>query len=95
MHIVELVANDSALLREAYCQQFQPAIVRQPGLRAVELLIGRDGERALLLIDFDSDASRMKWVESDLHRQVWGQLAACCAHYSSADFDPLNCKEQG
>ena len=96
MHIVELVAADpdTTPLKKTFCEQFRPAIVKQPGFCSVELLVSRHDARAYLMIEFESDALRAAWVETELHQHVWGQLAACCARYSSADYDPAECEEQ-
>ncbi|MDA8297085.1 MAG: hypothetical protein M0004_10980 [Actinomycetota bacterium] len=97
MHLVELVVAepDAARLAKSFCERFRRAIVQQPGFRSVEVLIGRSDHRRFVLIDFGSDASRRRWVEPDLHQQVWQQLAAFCTRYSSADDDAVNCEEHG
>ena len=67
-----------AELRSAYLEQFRPTITQQPGFRGVELFEATGTERWLLLIDFESEEARLKWVDTPQHAQVWPKIERCC-----------------
>jgi heme-degrading monooxygenase HmoA len=67
----ELLAN--------FKQTFSPAIRKQPGFVDVKLMKLRTelagkapaGSRYRLLISFQTEEQRQKWVATDLHQQAW------------------------
>ncbi len=70
----ELLAN--------YRQTFHPAISKQPGFTEVQLMKFRSvasgsAQPALyrLLIGFQTEEHRLKWVSTDLHQHVWPTLS--------------------
>ncbi len=74
-------------LEKTYTETFRPAISRQDGFRAVELLRpNRDGGEYRLSIAFESHALQKKWVASDLHQDVWPQMENHSADYSVNDY---------
>ena len=66
-----------------YRQTFRPAISKQPGFVEVKLLKFRSVASGdvkaptayRLLISFQTEEQRLKWVATDLHQQVWPTLA--------------------
>lgn len=91
MHFVELevTSGSEAQLVADYRARFRPAISQQPGLRSVRLLRPRDGQRWLLLIEFEHDAQRQAWVATPLHQEVWPVLYRSCDAASGADFEDV------
>ncbi len=70
----ELLAN--------YKQTFHPAIIKQPGFVDVKLMKFRtvasgSAQPSLyrLLIAFQTEEHRLKWVATDLHQHVWPTLS--------------------
>ena len=71
----ELLAN--------YQKVFRPAIVKQPGFVDVKLMkfrsvasgTARSTAPYRLLISFQTEEHRLKWVATDLHQQVWPTLS--------------------
>lgn len=71
----ELLAN--------YHQTFRPAISKQPGFVEVKLLKFRsvasgDAKSPApyrLVIGFQTEEQRLKWVATDLHQKVWPTLS--------------------
>jgi heme-degrading monooxygenase HmoA len=58
----------------AFRDTFSPAIRTQPGFLDVRLLKRRSEQADLnyrLLISFESEELRQRWVASDLHQEVW------------------------
>ena len=64
---------------ENYRKVFRPTISKQPGFVSVTLLklkIERQGKAPAgcpyrLIISFQSEGQRLKWVASDAHQKVW------------------------
>ena len=75
-------AREKELLTN-YRQTFRPAIVKQPGFVDVKLLKFRSVASGTvkstapyrLLISFQTEEQRLKWVATDLHQQVWPTLS--------------------
>jgi heme-degrading monooxygenase HmoA len=70
----ELLAN--------YQKTFHPAIIKQPGFVDVKLMKLRSVPSGSaqpapyrLLIAFQTEEQRLKWVATDLHQQVWPTLS--------------------
>ena len=73
-----------------YLQIFKPAITRQEGFKGAELLRPReDGSDHRLTIAFDHQASQQKWIATDLHQDVWGQMEAACSGYTVLLYDSV------
>lgn len=75
---LDVVAERAAELRKQFRQEFVPAIVRQRGFRQVALYEARDAGAWSLFIEFESEESRLDWVESALHQKVWRKVERCC-----------------
>jgi hypothetical protein len=75
-------AREKELLTN-YRQTFRPAIVKQPGfvdvklmkLRSVASGTAKSSAPYRLLISFQTEEQRLKWVATDLHQQVWPTLS--------------------
>jgi len=84
---VDLEVNPAkeADLAATYQKVFQPAIRKQPGFVDVKLLKFREAKsgkgpgvfRYRLLISFQTEDQRVKWVASAEHQKVWPQMEAC------------------
>jgi heme-degrading monooxygenase HmoA len=74
-------------LETTYTETFRPAISKQEGFCAVELLrSNRDSGEYRLSIAFESHPLQKKWVASDLHQDVWPRMEDHCADYSVNDY---------
>ena len=71
-------------LENTYLEIFQPAVSSQKGFHSVYLLRptedAADGYR--LSLAFDHQTSQQEWVATDVHQQVWPQIANQCAEFS-------------
>lgn len=71
-------------LEKTYLEIFQPAVSKQKGFHAASLL--RPTEDAAggyrLSLAFDRQTSQQEWVATDIHQQVWPQIASQCAEFS-------------
>ena len=50
---------------------------------------GAEADSYRLVITFESEPLRLKWVATDLHQQVWPRMEAHCADYSVKSFSVL------
>ena len=74
-------------LEKTYMEIFRPAISKQEGFRAVELLrSNQNGGEYRLSIAFESHPLQQKWVAANLHQEVWPQMENYCADYSVRDY---------
>lgn len=72
-----------------YREVFRPAISAQEGFADVMLLRPTSEEDEYrLVIMFQSEPLRQKWVASALHQNVWSQMESYCAKYSVHLFEP-------
>jgi heme-degrading monooxygenase HmoA len=77
-----------------YTGTFRPAITKQPGFVDVKLLKFRKamaGEppkswNYRLLISFQTEEQRVRWVATDLHQKVWPTIESCL---KGAKYQPL------
>ena len=75
--------KEKALL-DTFQQTFKPAIIRQPGFVDVQLLKMRTALMGAaptllgyrLLISFETEEQRLKWVATETHQKVWPQMEA-------------------
>lgn len=90
LHVeLQVKQGDAGALVAGYQSVFRPAISRQPGFHAVRLLRPVDAPGYRLVIEFDQEEQRERWVASDLHQQVWPQLEACCSGYKPNLFEEV------
>ena len=76
---------------------FRPAIRRQPGFLDVRLLklrtaiVGKPPANSgyRLLISFETEEQRQKWVATDTHQEVWPTIEKCLrgAKYTALLYD--------
>jgi len=77
-----------AQLESVFRDSFVPAISIQEGFRRVALIKARDALRQYqIVLAFDSEDLRMKWVDSKEHQEAFPKVAALCQRVSWAGFD--------
>ena len=77
-------------LEQTFHETFRPAIRAQQGFVDVALLRPiAETDPFRLVIVFENEALRMKWVGTDLHQQVWPKLESHCAGYDAKRFDAV------
>ncbi len=75
-------------LESLYWNEYVPGITIQEGFQRSTLLKKRDALRAYQInITFDSEALRLKWVDSKEHQEVWPKVAALCQRITWTGFD--------
>jgi heme-degrading monooxygenase HmoA len=87
---VDLRAKPAAgpTLEKTFREVFRPAISAQQGFVDTALLRpGSEADAYRLVIAFETEAFRLKWVETDLHQQVWPQMEAHCTGYEAKSFE--------
>lgn len=83
LHVdMPLGAEREEALLDVYRSAFRPAISRQPGFRSVTLLRPNGGDVYRLVIIFDDEEQRKRWVASDDHQDVWPRMEALSAGYT-------------
>ena len=90
---VDLQAKPAAgpPLEQTFREAFRPAIQTQPGFVETALLhSGSETDSYRLVIAFESEPLRLKWVATDLHQQVWPMMEAHCAGYSVKSFSVVS-----
>jgi len=81
-------AGMEAQLESVFRDSFVPAISIQEGFRRVALIKARDALRQYqIVLAFDSEDLRMKWVDSKEHQEAFPKVAALCQRVSWAGFD--------
>ncbi len=77
-------------LRKTYSEIFKPAICRQDGFHAVELLrSNKDSGEYSLSITFKEHALQQKWVAAPLHQEVWPQMETHFTEYAVRDYTAI------
>ena len=75
-------------LESVFRDSFVPAISVQEGFRRVALIKSREALRKYqIVLAFDSEDLRMKWVDSKEHQEAFPKVAALCQRVSWAGFD--------
>ena len=78
-------------LEDLYLREYVTGIKIQEGFRRTTLLKKRDALREYQInIEFDSEALRLKWVNSKEHTEIWPKVAALCQRVSWAGFDTVS-----
>ena len=78
----------SALL-ETFRSRFRPAITQQPGFVSVALLKGEEVPHRLVIV-FEQEEQRLRWVDSAIHQEVWPQMEAHCESYQPVLFEEVS-----
>ena len=82
--------NAGVALRKVFRETFYPAISAQPGFtKCVLLHTEPETDLYRLIIKFENEDLRKKWVATDLHQSVWPQLEAQCARYDAKFFEAV------
>jgi heme-degrading monooxygenase HmoA len=82
-----LKPDAGAAPEKTFREAFRPAISAQEGFADVALLrSASDADHYRLVIAFESEPLRLKWVATDLHQQVWLMMEAHCASYAVKSF---------
>lgn len=94
MYIVHVEMNlkpdVEASLQKTFREIFRPAISAQQGFRDVQLLRPFDGQGPYwLTIAFETRELQQKWVDTDLHQDVWGKMEGHCADCVIRYFSPI------
>jgi heme-degrading monooxygenase HmoA len=76
-------------LLDTFRTRFRPAIVEQPGFVSVALLAGTEVPHRLVIV-FQEEEQRLRWVGSDLHQEVWPQMEAHCDSYQPVLFEEVS-----
>ena len=77
-------------LEQTFREAFRPAIRAQQGFVETALLhSSSETDSYRLVIAFESEALRLRWVATNLHQQVWPMMEAHCAGYSVKIFAVL------
>jgi len=83
-------AGMEAQLESVFRDSFVPAISVQEGFRRVALIKSRDALRHYrIVLAFDSEDLRMKWVDSKEHQEAFPKVVALCQRVSWAGFDVI------
>jgi heme-degrading monooxygenase HmoA len=77
-------------LESLYWKEYVSGIKNQQGFQRTTLLKRRDALREYQVdITFDSEALRLKWVDSKEHTEIWPKMAALCQRVSWSGFDTV------
>jgi heme-degrading monooxygenase HmoA len=80
---IKIKPGSEQALEKTYIEIFRPAISRQEGFRAVELLrSNKDSGEYRLSLAFETHPLQKKWVATDLHQEVWSQMESHSADYA-------------
>ena len=89
---VDLQAKPGAgsALEQTFREAFRPAICAQQGFVESALLHSdAEADSYRLVIAFESEPLRLRWVATSLHQQVWPMMEAHCAGYAVKLFSVL------
>ena len=90
---VEPFAGKEKELEAAFRDVFVPAISVQEGFVRVALLKARDALREYqVILSFESEELRLKWVASSEHQDAFPKIAALCGRVSWSGFDVIEQK---
>ncbi len=91
LHVdLQIKANADSALEQTFRETFRPAVSAQQGFVDVALLrAGSKSNSYRLVIAFESEALRLKWVETELHQQVWPQMEAHCEGFEANGFEAV------
>ena len=89
---VELKAKSGAQadLEKTFVERFYPAISKQGGFLAAQLLRSNDDDTSYrLCLSFDHQGSQQKWVATDLHQEIWPLVEDLCENYAVAGYTAI------
>lgn len=77
-------------LESLYWRDYVPGISIQKGFQRTTLIKKRDALREYqIIITFNSEELRLKWVDSREHHEVWPNIASLCARIAWIGFDTI------
>jgi heme-degrading monooxygenase HmoA len=76
-------------LLDTFRTRFRPAISEQPGFRSVSLLKGEEVPHRLVIV-FEREEQRLRWIETAVHQEVWPQMEAHCESYQPVLFEEVS-----
>ncbi len=77
-------------LESLYWNEYVPGIKIQEGFQRTILLKKRDAlQEYQIVITFDSEQLRLRWVDSKEHTEVWPKVTALCQRVSWIGFDSV------
>ncbi len=77
-------------LEQIFREAFRPAIRIQEGFVETALLrSGSEADAYRLVIAFESEALRTKWVATELHQKVWPAMETQCKGYEAKSFEAV------
>jgi heme-degrading monooxygenase HmoA len=75
LHVKIKMKPDAAMGAErVFAGPFKEAIRAQPGFRDVQFLRPIEAGDYALSIAFENELLQQRWVATDLHAQVWGEM---------------------
>ena len=90
LHVaIKVKSGREQAAQDVFNGPFKPAISAQPGFKDVRFLKPKEGGDHVLAIAFESQAQQQKWVATDLHTQVWGQMQANFDGYTVNAYDTV------
>lgn len=92
LHIyLEPFEGKEKALESLYLGKYVPGIEIQQGFLRTTLLKKRDALREYQIdIAFDTENSRLKWVDSREHQAIWPKMTALCQRASWVGFDTVS-----
>jgi heme-degrading monooxygenase HmoA len=91
LHVeLKVKSGAQANLEKTFFERFYPAISEQGGFLTAQLLHSTDHDtRYRLCLSFDQRDSQQKWVDTDLHREVWPLVEDLCENYAVAGYTAI------
>lgn len=71
---IKMKSGQAAAAEKVFAGPFKTAITAQPGFRNVQFLRPADDGDYFLNIAFESQPLQQKWVNTELHGEVWSQM---------------------
>ena len=84
--LIEMKAGHEEAAEKVFSGPFHAAISAQEGFRHVMLLRPEQGRSYVLSIAFENQALQQKWVATELHTKVWGEMEANFDGYTLKTF---------
>jgi heme-degrading monooxygenase HmoA len=75
LHVkVKMKAGQAAVAEKVFAGPFKAAITAQAGFCEVQFLRPADDGDYVLSIAFENQPLQQKWVNTDIHGEVWSQM---------------------
>ena len=91
LHIdIKVAGGKQEVLAQTWRGTFYPAVSAQPGFLRAELLQPvEDAAEYCIVLAFDQQSSQQSWVATDLHQQVWPQIAVHCEDFTVRPYNTI------